>query len=279
MLNENHRNNDEDQSQNDQNDNTAVSESKPINPEYVEPTFYDDKGEEMSEEEAFENIEEKIKEDPQATKGPKIEDQEEPVNEESKDPLDELLEGYHQFTEENQEPEPDPEEEPEKMGPEEEDDFIEPDDPDGKTFDGISIADFISAELVLTYYENLMIKILRIVHKVAKDKRLFDEQKIRVSPEAKEFAAALLDMYWQTIKIKLHPALAAAAFMSITMINNYVASLEPEEQADTRDRVKEEILKKRWEEREKKGHPEINLLSTYAEDVEYVDVEDDKEAA
>lgn len=96
-------------------------------------------------------------------------------------------------------------------------------------FEGINIADIITAEMAIQYYENFLVKICLGISKIMKTKRKIHEDEIRVSSDIKEISANLLNVYWKVVKIKIPPVLGTFALMTGAVIYNFMDALGRDE--------------------------------------------------
>lgn len=251
---------------------TTLEHSKPITESLIDPLFYHGnnfkKMPETEIEEETQNEEKTFEangqENENSTENPEVE-----TPKEEKDPFEDMLKDYAKNVPDDEEeeeaeevkPEHDPEDEEESETVGEDEEFTEPSD--NVKFKGVHIADWIAAEVAIEYYEDLMISIFKGIHKLMGEKREFQEEQIRVSKEVLGFSGAILDVYWQTLYIKIHPVWGAAIIMSGSMMINYLDTLKEHPRA----------ARKPFKRRGREYNPDFAIEEPT--DVEYEEVEEE----
>jgi len=208
-----------------------------INPELINKEFYYGKNQKTmtvkagdipseKDNDFVESVTEKAASDAQA-------EQEEPKKEEQETPaslMDDILDDHYSIPEEERTAQEEADNEEFEEATEEdfqffgEDEAREGDD----RFEGINLADFITAQMALEYYGKFMVKLLKGIAVLMKHKGDIADERIMVSDEIQEISADLLDVYWSTIKIKVNPVLAAFCLMTGASIYNFVEAIAEE---------------------------------------------------
>ncbi len=133
------------------------------------------------------------------------------------DPLNEAMNGFYDEIQ----PEPIEDEEPQEESTAE--DFTEKKEEPEIDFSGVKVSDFITAALALDMYEGVIVGILQIVAKfVLKHPRDIHDDELKASDQMKGISADLLDVYWQTLHVKINPVIGAACIMAFCNIKNFV---------------------------------------------------------
>lgn len=155
------------------------------------------------------------------------------------DDVDSILDDIIDNPPEGEEPEPEPDNEEDFVTPEDENENEQEDEPppDPKEeeeqdfeFEGINLADFITAEMAIAGYQDFWVMMLSGAAMLLK--KDIHEDRIRVSSTIEEMSVELLDIYWQTIKIKINPVLAAAVLMAGANIKNFTTALKEEKEKE-----------------------------------------------